>query len=365
MLPEDPVKAFFEDDASRKNDRSLVFAVLSHWRGVLREITAERVSEPLPRVAEGKGSKLSTIIRKRVLEPGSCSLWGGVLDAIQKQSPSVTQRNDASCMFRLLVFESGEPDPHANPTVDQAKVSNDHIGTRDEVFLLYRTFRGLDEDDSGRVDITELRSYAERHLADSFEQMDDDALRLLNSIAPGVMTMSMWIEATAAERTHLMTRLCEKISRLLLGKKSSFALEDAMKLIWPNALRSELNEMQQWCKEFAEDSMRRELPPTVLDAVEFEGLCSVFRHYDQEKAGALSFGKLVSTGLIRLDEVDAFRQDWDKDGNGLLDMSEFCDMMCPVGYRACERSKIGSKADGTRLIFDPKFAGWRVLRKGI
>lgn len=122
--------------------------------------------------------------------------------------------------------------------------------------------------------------------------------------------------------------------------------------------------MKLWCREFVDDAIRnRVATPPCLDKVEYEGLCSVFEHFDDERQGAIMFDALVTKGLIYTEQVEEYRQLWDSDGNGVLSLDEFCEMMCPVGFRATTRSTMGSQADGKRVIYDNSICGWKLERQ--
>jgi len=156
-------------------------------------------------------------------------------------------------------------------------------------------------------------------------------------------------------------RALEKLTGYLLGKKSSFTLEDMMRTIWMKAKRFEVNKMKDWCKQFIDEARNaRVQTPPVLQQGELDGLKSVFKHYDAEGNGELSFEQLVTLGLIFEDQIDKCREEWDSDHNGVLDMQEFCQMMCPAGYRATRDSQIGTLKDGTRVKFDVVANLWRL-----
>jgi len=156
-------------------------------------------------------------------------------------------------------------------------------------------------------------------------------------------------------------RALEKLTGYLLGKKSSFTLEDMLRTIWMKAKRFEVNKMKDWCKQFIDEARNaRVQTPPVLQQGELDGLKSVFKHYDAEGNGELSFEQLVTLGLIFEDQIDKCREEWDSDHNGVLDMQEFCQMMCPAGYRATRDSQIGTLKDGTRVKFDVVANLWRL-----
>jgi len=138
-----------------------------------------------------------------------------------------------------------------------------------------------------------------------------------------------------------------------------------MIIIWMKAGRDEIQTMKGWVKQFITEARnaRMQTPP-VLRRAELDELKCVFEHYDSEGVGELSFDRLVTLGLIDEDQKDKCQQDWDADGNGILDLSEFCEMMCPSGHRATKESVVGSLRDGTRVRFDPVANYWRRVEEG-
>merc|ERR1712232_338814 len=100
--------------------------------------------------------------------------------------------------------------------------------------------------------------------------------------------------------------------------------------------------------------------PQLLDPAEFEGLCSVFRHFDVDGSGEVSLEELIVKGLIYADQMEAYKKDWDVNGDSCFDMYEFCEMMCPLGFRAYPESKVGTQKDGSKVRYDSHIDGWRL-----
>merc|ERR1740121_1400778 len=134
-----------------------------------------------------------------------------------------------------------------------------------------------------------------------------------------------------------------------------------MRLIWPCSAIPDIKQMKLWSKEFMNAAVKARVktPPT-LPASELEGLCSVFKHFDQDASGELTLDELIEQGLIYEEQKEQYLRDWDRDGDGTLSLLEFCEMMCPAGYRAHEKALKGSKSDGTRVYFDRNLGGWRM-----
>jgi len=147
---------------------------------------------------------------------------------------------------------------------------------------------------------------------------------------------------------------------LLIGKKSSFALEDMMRVIWPSAQPGDIKEMRRWCKEFSRSvDMKRIKAPPVLPDEEYEGLMAVFRYFG-DGSGEVHIDALVAKGLVYEEQAAQVFQEWDKDGSGTLDAREFCEMMCPCGYRATQEAETGCLENGMRALYDPKLGCWRI-----
>jgi len=216
------------------------------------------------------------------------------------------------------------------------------IGTRDEVASVYGVWAQLDTDNSGRVDLKEFRDFARRYL------------KLKRPLLKGTADFG------ADDAESFVHKLCDKVQRLLLSKKSSFVIEDMMRLMWPAAVAPQLKTMSQWAREMAVAARKEKIPtPPVLAMEEFEGLVSIFQLYDTNKSGKLTFDQLINLGVIHDYQVEKYRREWDTSGDGHLDLLEFCEMMCPAGFRAHPAARVGSLADGRRIIFDSQFLCWR------
>jgi hypothetical protein len=276
-------------------------------------------------------------------------LWDDCIHALALETfeAKVTPaRREASAILRFTTF--GEiPANNAVGAVD-AGSHNDVIGTREQLRVLYFFWRALDENKSDRVDVGEFMHCATPRLQKALKELSVEQK----------INLPPWAKNTEAEEAYnnsykLVCRLCEKVSRHLFGKKSSFSLEDLMRLIWMRAHSSDVQTMKLIVNDIAVETNRTRLPaPPVLDASEYRDLCAVFQHFDTENCGRLSFNELVHLGLIYSDQVEQTRKEWDRDGNGTIDMAEFCEMMCPLGYRATQHSTIGTTEDGRRVFFD-------------
>ena len=101
--------------------------------------------------------------------------------------------------------------------------------------------------------------------------------------------------------------------------------------------------------------------PPVLPGDDMAGLRSVFGHFDDDHSGTVSYSELVEKGLIYDDRSGRqFLSEFDRDGNGMLDELEFCQMMCPFGFRAHAGVKTASLPNGDRVVFDERLGFWRL-----
>lgn len=281
--------------------------------------------------------------------------------------------------MRFFIFGYFENDEHDH---DREALFRENIGSREQVKVLHRLWGRLDNDNSGRVDFSEFRAFAEQHVREMVkvqgqpaELMSPKANAGKNDLKPRetkrtlantstmlqMQTVNALIAQATEDTSNFCAALCEKLSTALLGKKSSFTIEDMMRLIWLFATQTETRTMKNWCRDFFEEAMRNRMDtPPVLDSVEYAGLCSVFEHFDEHRQGEILFETLVTKGLIYTEQVEEYRILWDEDGNGVLSLDEFCDMMCPVGFRATHKSERGSQPDGRRTCYDPCVGGWKL-----
>lgn len=274
--------------------------------------------------------------------------WDCVLDAMTAGQKISQDRKEACQMLRFFVYGK-VGNENASTARERDRIYYEGIGTKHEVFQLFGMWRKLDDDNSGRVDITEFRAFAENNM----KQM------IGMDLAAGVEE-SFGTQGTAEENVKFISKLCDKLAQLLLGKKSSFVIEDMMRLIWPCSQISDIKQMKQWCKELASQGERHRVrTPPVMSADEREALISVFQHFDDDGSGTVGIEELLSKGLIYQDQADSYLLDWDRDRDGQLSLSEFLEMMCPAGFRAEEKSEIGTLPSGTRIFWDQRTALWR------
>merc|ERR1712159_723498 len=98
--------------------------------------------------------------------------------------------------------------------------------------------------------------------------------------------------------------------------------------------------------------------PPVLHKDELDGLRENFRWFDRDGSGSVTLGELVESGLLDKETAARYMVEWDEDGTGEFDCEEFCQMLCPAGFRAFEHSEIGSDVEGNRVIYDTAGKCW-------
>mmetsp|Transcript_5726 Transcript_5726/g.10206 ORF Transcript_5726/g.10206 Transcript_5726/m.10206 type:complete len:703 (-) Transcript_5726:87-2195(-) len=281
--------------------------------------------------------------------------WDKLLDAICPSQQKISQdRKEACQMLRFFVYGKVGNET-ALSARDRDRIYYESIGSKQEVFQLFGMWRKLDDDNSGRVDIGEFRAFAESYMTQMMAMGDSE-----NGNSPHMEDSQFRMQGTAEENMKFISKLCDKLAQLLLGKKSSFVIEDMMRLIWPCSQISDIKQMKQWCKELASQAQQQRVKtPPVLSAAECEGLASVFRHFDDDDSGSVSIEELIGKGLIYEDQVDSYLLDWDRNGDGVLSLTEFLEMMCPSGYRATQESTVGTLPTGQRIFLDGRTGLWR------
>jgi hypothetical protein len=255
-------------------------------------------------------------------------------------------RKDASELLRFLIFgEISEAESDEHPCFK----SRLNIGCRNDMDEFWPFWVAMDTDRSGRVDHEEFRRYAERRFRWQFLEKE-------GSTFPALLTCR-----SDESQDKFISGLCDKIAVHLLGKKSSMSIDDVIKLAWLCASQADVKTMKSWCKEVARNpGILRVSAPPVLPAFEYEGLTSIFRDLDATGDGQVTFKRLVQAGLLHDYQIPRAQAAWDSDGNGTLDEQEFCEMMCPLGFRASASSLVGSRRDGSRVVYDENTEHWRM-----
>jgi hypothetical protein len=210
----------------------------------------------------------------------------------------------------------------------------------------------MDADNRGLVEYAQFHKFAERRfrwqLSEKKRSRKEEELPTLLQRAP------------AEDLAKFVSRLSDVVAHELFGTKACASLARLLKLLWMRATQQDVSTMKTWCREVGKEPGMQKVPaPPVLSSKEYEELCSMFQHFDKKQNGKLYFEDLVEVGVVYPDEVERTREDWDRDNNGFLAMPQFCEMMCPVGFRATASSLVGHLSNGKRVLFDGGIGGWR------
>eukprot|EP00746_Dinoflagellata_sp_MGD_P021300 gnl/MRDRNA2_/MRDRNA2_14973_c0_seq1.p1 gnl/MRDRNA2_/MRDRNA2_14973_c0~~gnl/MRDRNA2_/MRDRNA2_14973_c0_seq1.p1 ORF type:complete len:593 (+),score=106.97 gnl/MRDRNA2_/MRDRNA2_14973_c0_seq1:122-1900(+) len=314
VVPEDAASAFFEAD---KRAREISAKKRNTLKGRVESLVVAPnvLSRSRSNSKEAEAGDSSTLPKPRRVSKE----WAAVLDAVMPNGRILDRPvRAASEGLRILCFGSvGNENERRH--FEREKVFYETCGTKEQIAKLWKLWTLLDVDGSNRVDIGEFNAYAEKN----FENR----------------------------------KACDKVSAVLLCKKSSFTFEDFVKCMWPCAQGPDIEKMKKMLKEQMRLMQRVKTPP-LLDSSEFEGLIQTFRHFDADGSGTISIQELVDSGLLDADQAGQYMKEWDEDGNGELDELEFTRMLCPVGFRAYPETRIATDSDGNQIVFEAKF-GWR------
>lgn len=291
-------------------------------------------------------------------------MWDSVLDAVEveiMQKKWTVSRKEACLLMRFMIFgDIHRFDPKQCDEDADCPIFRASVATPEELRVFFPFWQGLDSDKSGRVDLGEFRRYAERRFRWNFlskkrhcEQRD---------LERGPKDLPSWLERGSGEEfSKYIFRLGDKIAQELFGKKSCASIEDCMKLLWLRATRKDILAMRDGCRHIARAPATSRLPPPpLLGSEEYKDICLIFQSFDTLRAGELSLEDLVQVGLIYPDQIEKTREDWDGNKDGFLDMQEFCEMMCPAGYRVNTKAFVGTLPDGNRVIYDGVIGSWRL-----
>lgn len=192
-------------------------------------------------------------------------------------------------LMRCFIF-GAVGNESAQSEEEKNAIYHESLGTKEMVGDLYAVWSELDSDHSGRVDLPEFRCFAEQR----------EKKKNAGNSSP--LRQSLPSERGSADTARFIQKLCERLEKLLLAKKSSFAIEDGSQTL----------------------------------------------HIDE----------MVKQELIRSEEE---KHEWFKvSGKQEVNALEFCEMMCPAGFRASAQSTSGTLPDGRRVVLDARLACWRL-----
>jgi hypothetical protein len=270
-----------------------------------------------------------------------------------------SSQKEASALLRFVTF--GEV-PHEENT-DEKGPAPCHRGSTHQVRKLVDLWEELDDDKSGAVDMVEFKHCFEPKLRHHYSQLRPGQVLPKWAIPP----------KRAGDFSKFITRLIESISRQLFAKKQDeeekqrkhFYLKDLMLSLWLDASPDDLKAMGTIFDEISQElcDERSQVPaPPVLGAKAYEELRAVFLHYCNQDH-KVTFDEMVSKDVIDSQEALRARRDWNCDGDGVLDLDLFCEVMCASGYRASAASKVGSTEDGSRIVLDQVSGRWSFVNK--
>mmetsp|Transcript_49847 Transcript_49847/g.116300 ORF Transcript_49847/g.116300 Transcript_49847/m.116300 type:complete len:632 (-) Transcript_49847:61-1956(-) len=272
----------------------------------------------------------------------------GSKSQVERAVRLTAHRKEACQMMRFFVFGN------AGLTSKREAFVPESVGTRAQVEALSKMWMKLDQDHSGRCDFGEFRPFAEARMADLIKALPDAP------IPP--QDLPTWAVLQSQEDVpRIVSRFLKTLEQVLLGIKSSFVLEDIMRVLWPAAQLSDLSEMRRWGTEHAKTLDRTIVStPPLLPEANLEDLQCVFKYFDKDNDRQLKAEEILASGLLNPSEVQLLMEHYDADGDGLLGMLEFCEMLCPQGFRAHEQATRASLSDGTNVVYDPTIHSWRI-----
>lgn len=311
VLPEDSVKTFFENE-QRKQEEFRRQSLIEEKKTARRSMLQNAVT---------KTKELNQSLNQEALKPSlKTTEWDNLLDSVmvaKKISPAAREACEA---MRAVVLG---PDPPADQMSSREAHQRSYlssVGPEDQIFQVWRFWRNIDDDNSGRVDFREFRSH-------------------LQTMPKDIAT------------------LAEKSMKQLLMKKSSFTVEDVLKVLWPCADAKNLANMKAQLDDFGSANHRRQTPPLISDD-DLREMIENFQYFDKDASGSVTCQELLESGLLDEEQATRFMRDFDSDGSGEISVWEFCEMFCPVGFRAYPEAHHATDSEGNRLVYEEGW-GWR------
>lgn len=281
-----------------------------------------------------------------------------VLEAVSKNAKLGALRREACQLIRFFFFGNIGNETRKG-TKEKEKVYYDTVGSREQVKALFNIWDRMDSDNTNRVEFQEFRVFVERSATDR-GQGHERRNSLSGAPEKKEAIFSFFQSNSQEDNLKFAGKLIEKVASVLMSKKSFFVLEDMMRLIWPCSSFEDLKKMRQWCEEFSLTNAKWRVPtPKVLSASEFEALSAVFKYFDKDGSGTVTAEELVHSGLLDREQASRYMAEILTDAGGEMTLNEFCEMMCPNGYRAALTSMIGTDDAGRRVVLDEKLGGWR------
>lgn len=351
VVPKDPVKELlFEEDASASD---------AQWR---RAKLAKKKMDYLKLKRRERENATPTAQKEETPQPHhlahrlGLNHWDNVVGEVQGASAKklTTLRKEVCLTMRFFIF--GVECLKQFKTFKQREAMIfERIGTRDQVQTLFNLWQKMDADGSGRVNLQEFRDFSADHVAKMVKDQLESTEKIKSKYVPE------WARIRSPQdATKFSNKLNKALEQALLRLKSSFVIEDLMRFVWPGATKADLIEMRRWCSYMSKSAGRaRVQPPPVMDKADLDGLKAVFTQMDADGSGDIEVHEMVATGLIHEDQAVKWMKMWDTRGEGSLNLWEFCEMMCPAGFRAYEEAATGSLPDGTLLVLHEVLQTWK------
>lgn len=383
LLPEDPVEAYFQEEAARmekakreqeKKESLSKFGGKARFQNALKTTKMAELRTEVQDKSEGAPKKptfehfadIAKLVQENNNETKKSTFWAELLDPLVPKQKISTQRREACQMMRMFVLGAvGNENVRAKK--DKENVFYESIGNKEDMIKLLDAWDKIDTDNSGKVDMMELRSFGARLMIDvvaanAWSSTVGVSGKTLEQVS-GKSRLSGWLGQTPPEeRAKFAQRLIERMGSVLFSsRKPHFTLEDVMRLVWSCSSVDELKLMKEWCNECnaTRDKYRVPTPP-VLPPEEKSALQAVFTFFDKDGGGSLSVSELIMSGLMDRDYAKRFVSEVDQDGSGEIDSEEFCQLMCPNGFRSHEDSETGSTPLGESIRLDQTSGTWRL-----
>eukprot|EP00747_Dinoflagellata_sp_TGD_P212859 gnl/TRDRNA2_/TRDRNA2_85894_c0_seq1.p1 gnl/TRDRNA2_/TRDRNA2_85894_c0~~gnl/TRDRNA2_/TRDRNA2_85894_c0_seq1.p1 ORF type:complete len:756 (-),score=147.77 gnl/TRDRNA2_/TRDRNA2_85894_c0_seq1:199-2466(-) len=293
---------------------------------------------------------------------GKESFWSKIVEQVGPKSKMSTVRKEVFQCLRLFILGAVTDNKKAN----KDKVYLESCASKEKIGVVYGFWSRMDVDHSGCVSVNEFRLFAEKIITEcrSDNRRPSAHANSAQQIKDGEFfkNMAFLQSGTPEENAKFVVRMCDRMQQIFQAKgKGSLVVEDLLRLMWPCSSIADLQKMKTWFKAFElSDGSERVKTPPVLPKAELDALAAVFKHFDKDGSGTVTIEELIHSGLIDREQAYRYVSEVDQDGNGEIDSSEFCELMCPNGYRANERAVHATTDGGQRIVYDQGISCWRM-----
>jgi len=289
-----------------------------------------------------------------------------ILESFMPSQKMSQLRREAAQSLRMFVFGNiGTEGKKALTAKDCDRIIREKVGTKHQVHCVHSLWDKLDDDASGFVDMSEFKAFVDTAMKRIGDLKNELARSALDGVKPNLscshgFSLEYFQSGTTEENAKFAAKMCDRLQQALLGKKETFVLEDLLRIVWPCSTNADLKVMRAWCRENAISAWRSPTPRK-LAKDELEALSAVFRFFDNDSSGSVTIEELILSGLMDKETATRYMAEVDgPDGDGELNMMEFCELFCPTGFRAHSRAEKGTDETGQRLVFDERVGGWRL-----